>query len=71
MNERERSERNKNYHFNNLVIAGMVPGGFGRLLANKSCAEISILVSVEKDGANALRNDPLLNKYATFVKVIH
>jgi hypothetical protein len=48
---------------------GVVPGGFARLLQQKSIGAVNILISVEKEGANAVKSDILLNKYATLIKI--
>ncbi len=48
---------------------GIVPGGFGRLIQQKSTGDVNMLISVEKEGAEAMKTDPLLNKYAMLVKI--
>lgn len=47
---------------------GELPPGYVRLQQRRSTGEVTAIITVEKEGAHAMRNDALLNKYATFMK---
>jgi len=46
---------------------GTYPPGYIRLTQEKSSGDVSVMMSVEQEGANGLKADPMLNKYASLV----
>jgi hypothetical protein len=50
-------------------VGGSFPPGYSVMTQNKEMGDFSVLMTVEHAGDEAIRADPLLNKYATLVPV--
>ncbi|KAK9764645.1 hypothetical protein K7432_007687 [Basidiobolus ranarum] len=48
---------------------GILPPGYVCLLKQKSTGDVTIIITVEEDGSDAMKTDTLLNKYATLMKI--
>jgi hypothetical protein len=46
---------------------GLFPSGYVMLMQEKSSGDIFVMMTVEQEGADGLKADSLLNKYATLV----
>jgi len=48
---------------------GVLPPGYVCLLQQKTTGDVTVVITVEKEGGHAMKTDTLLNKYATLVRI--